>query len=249
MQLDDQVRIATPEGVALELTLAGVGSRVLATAVDGLIQALIFAIGSAMVGAAALALGPDAEMLILAGQFLWFTLVFLGYPTAFERFGDGKTPGKGVLSLRVVTTGGQPLTLTTATIRNLFRLIDLLPAFYLGGLASILATSLNQRIGDVVAGTLVIRDRPARPDLRYLATVELPSDARWDVSAITESEVIAIRRYFERRPELDEPTQTRLSAQLAIRLRDRVLLTEVPKSDEEFLLRILAEKFKRSALR
>lgn len=249
MQLDDAVRIATPEGVALELNLAGVGSRVMATTVDALVQALIIAVGAALVGAAALSVGPDADMLIFASQLLWFTIVFLGYPTIFERFNGGKTPGKSVLGLRVVTIGDQPVTLATAAIRNLFRLIDLLPAFYLGGLVAILATNLNQRIGDVVAGTLVIRDQPPRSDLRYLAAVQLPADTSWDVSAVSDAEVAAIRRYFERRPVLDEATQARLSAQLALRIKDGVQVGDRPRSDEDFLLRVLAEKLTRSSQR
>ncbi len=245
MQLDDRVRIATPEGVALELTLAGAGSRIMATTVDALIQGMVFLVGSGLFSLAALSIGPDSELVIIATQFLWLALVFLGYPTVFERFGSGKTPGKAAVGLRVVTTGGQPVSLTTAALRNLFRIVDLLPGFYVAGLASILATSLNQRIGDVVAGTLVIREARPRSDLRYLASVDLPVDRSWDVSAISEAEVIAIRRYFERRPELDEPTQARVAARLALQIKDRILITDAPRSDEDFLLRVLAEKLQR----
>lgn len=249
MQLDDRARIATPDGVALELTLAGAGSRILAAALDALIQGLILVVGSALVGVAALAVGPDAETVIVALQVLWSVLVFFGYPAAFERYAAGRTPGKSVLGLRVVTIGGQPVSMATAALRNLFRIIDLLPGFYLAGLVSILMTGLHQRIGDVVAGTLVIRDQPSRPDLSYLAAVRLPEDTGWDVSAVTNEEVAGLRRYFERKPELDEPTRSRLAAQFALILKDRVEVTDRPGSDEEFLLRVLAEKLTRGARR
>ena len=245
MQLDDRVRIATPEGVALELTLAGAGSRIIATALDSLIQGMLFLVGSGLFSLAVLGGGTNSELVIIAVQSLWLALVFFGYPTAFERFGAGKTPGKSALGIRVVTTGGQPISLTTASLRNLFRIIDLLPAFYVVGLTSILATSLNQRIGDVVAGTMVIRESPPRSDLRYLATIDLPLDTSWDVSALSELEVVAIRRYFERRPELDEATRERLAARLALHIKNRIHITDRPRSDEDFLLRVLAEKLQR----
>ena len=247
MQLDDRVRIATPEGVALELTLAGPGSRAMATAIDALIQ--LFS-GSVISGLVAFSLGPLwEESGVLVGGILsgLFVGMFVLYPTLFERFANGKSPGKQAMGIRVVSIGGQPIGFMTALLRNFFRFIDMLPAAYFAGIVAVMTTNLNQRLGDIVAGTIVIRDTTIRPNLRYLAGVDLPNDSTWDVTGVSKDEVTAIRRYFERRPALDIPTQQRISATLTAMIAPNVLLTDRPSSDEEFLLRVLAEKFQRQA--
>lgn len=247
MPLDDRIRIATPEGVALELTLAGLGSRAMAAAIDALIQGFAGLMISIIV---TLSLGPlweESDTLIggiLSGLFV---ALFVFYPTLFERYGNGRTPGKQIIGIRVVSTGGQPIGFMTALLRNFFRLIDLFPVGYLVGIAAVITTNLNQRLGDIVAGTIVIRDTAIRPNLRYLAGVDLPADSTWDVTGVSKDEVTAIRRYFERRPSLDVPTQHRVAATLTAMIAPKVLLTDQPNSDEEFLLRVLAEKFQRQA--
>jgi len=247
MQLDDRVRIATPEGVAIELTLAGLGSRAIAAAIDLLIQIFAGTLTMMVVSVALLGLFSESDTLVVGILSGLFVTVFVLFPTVFERYGNGKTPGKAIVGIRVVTMSGQPVTFLTALLRNFFRFIDMLPGGYLAGVVAISTTELHQRVGDIVAGTIVIRDSSPRPNLRYLAGVELPLDSNWDVSGVSKDEVTAIRRYFERRPALDIPTQQRIAATLTSRIAGKVLLSERPNSDEEFLLRVLAEKFQRQS--
>ena len=89
-----------------------------------------------------------------------FFLVFFGYDVLFEVRSRGRTPGKRWTGLRVVRTGGQPVTFVPSCVRNVMRLVDFLPALYAIGMLSIFVTPRNQRLGDLAAGTLVMRDRP-----------------------------------------------------------------------------------------
>ena len=95
-------------------------------------------------------------------------LIFFVYDVAFEVLAGGRTPGKRWNGLRVVRTGGQPVGFVSSTIRNLLRVVDLLPGFYLVGIVSILVTKRNQRVGDLAAGTIVAR-APRRRRARFEA--------------------------------------------------------------------------------
>ncbi|NND03646.1 MAG: hypothetical protein HKN91_12755, partial [Acidimicrobiia bacterium] len=132
---------------------------------------------------------------------------------------------------------------------NLFRLIDFLPAVYGVGIVAIATTELNQRMGDVIAGTIVIRDRELGGTLAYLSSVTLPMDNPWDVTRVSDEEIAVIRRYFERRPHMTDSTRQRLAAKLVRHLHPKVMITDRPTSDEAFLLRLLAEKLQRAARR
>ncbi len=88
-------------------------------------------------------------------------LFFWGYDVAFEVLASGRTPGKRWNGLQVVRSGGQPITFLPSATRNLLRLIDWLPSLYLVGIVSILASAKNQRVGDILAGTVVVRERRA----------------------------------------------------------------------------------------
>ena len=89
---------------------------------------------------------------------------YIGYQVVFEVLGGGRTLGKRAAGLRVVTDGGAPVGLRASLIRNVMRLIEGLPLFYLPAMISVLATRNNQRLGDLAAGTLVVREpRQATP--------------------------------------------------------------------------------------
>src|SRR5207253_9899772 len=157
------ITLATPEGVHLELTLAGVGSRFAAALVDLAIQiALLIVI--AVVGF--VVIGGRSGFEVAAVTILSF-LVFAAYDILFEVFASGRTPGKRLNGLRVVRTDGSPVGFFTSAVRNVLRLADLLPGMYLAGIVSILVTRRNQRLGDLAAGTLVVRER--RPSLGWPA--------------------------------------------------------------------------------
>jgi len=148
--------------VAIELPLAGIGSRFIAIVVDYLIWGFVFLI-----------LGIVAAIIIPALHFfggvsanwaigIFVLIIFLlqwGYFALFEAFGNGRTPGKRVARIRVIHQSGRGINFVEALARNLVRFVDYLPGMYAVGIVAIFLSRRNQRLGDMVAGTLVVRDR------------------------------------------------------------------------------------------
>lgn len=161
-------RITTPEHTVVEYDLAGIGSRAVALLVDyaaiGLVSAAVGA------GVAALAqrvphglsglLTQSSPLAYLIGLYLLSEFLFIQfYFVLFELFWNGRTPGKRLLSLRVLSASGRPVNFFSSFIRNLLRWVDILPSGYLVGLVFILSTRKEQRLGDLAAGTVVVFDR------------------------------------------------------------------------------------------
>jgi uncharacterized RDD family membrane protein YckC len=239
---EDRMTIDTPEGVTMTLPLAGVGSRFVAAGVDVTIQLLLL-------GAAFVVFGTfEAAGAASGGAFaICFFLVFFVYDVAFEVLAGGRTPGKRANGLRVVRTGGQPIGFVASTIRNLLRVVDLLPGFYLVGIVSILVTRRNQRLGDLAAGTVVARAprRRARLASPPPEPETLPAAlSAWDVSAVTAGELAAVRSFLERRHALTHAARVELARTMAERLRPRVggVPAEEALGDELFLERLAHAK-------
>ena len=220
MELDDRVTIATPEGVEVSLTLAGVGSRFVSAIVDLTIQILLI-----------LALYVVFRLSELGGYaaavytIFSFVVVF-GYDVFFEVLASGRTLGKRWNGLRVVRAGGQPITLLPSMARNVLRLVDFLPFGYLVGIISVLWTRRNQRLGDLVAGTLVIRERRTRAIEQMPIAAPEPharaEAAMLDTSALTADELAATRRFLARRFEIDDDARRELAHTMAERLRPKI---------------------------
>src|SRR5438445_1111252 len=162
MDLRPQLGVETPEHVEVHLELAGVGSRTAAAFLDtvllnlGVILIVVVArtIGTRLSGA--------VEGWLMAALVLLYYFAVLGYFVLFEALNGGRTPGKQALGIRVVMETGHPVTPAAAVVRNLVRLIDcylpLLP--FLPGLLMVFLQRRNQRLGDLAAGTIVVRDHP-----------------------------------------------------------------------------------------
>lgn len=160
--------ISTPEGVRFEIPLAGPTARFLAWLVDALVihgAVALCAQGLNVVKA----LNPDVVTAVLV--ILYF-LMTIGYPMAMEWMWRGQTVGKRVFGLRVIDASGKRLELTQIVLRNLLRVVDVLPGFYLVGGSSLVLSKRCQRLGDIVADTVVIRQRklslPSIPEVRNL---------------------------------------------------------------------------------
>jgi uncharacterized RDD family membrane protein YckC len=236
---DDRLAIATPEGVEVELTLANIGSRFIAGAIDFTIQALVII-------ALALLLQPAGDAGVAIFSSAMFAVIFF-YDVLFEVLGRGKTPGKRWTGLRVVRAGGRPITLVPSALRNILRIIDILPGFYGVGMTVIFITDRNQRVGDLVAGTYVLRDRhgdlyPAEPALLWL---DAGPAATWDTSAVSGEDVATVRSFLERRKDLRAQARQHVAAQLASRLRSRVGGVPTEMADEAFLEALVAAKAER----
>lgn len=161
---DEKIHIDTPENVVFGFTVAGMGSRFLAGLLDMiLIMLLILAANLTLY---TLLKTLDALDQGVTGNWLWAAfglltfLIFWGYYIFFEMVWNGQSPGKRRLGLRVIRTDGSPVTLTESFIRNLIRLFDFLPAYYGVGIITMFINKQSRRLGDLVAGTLVVHDRP-----------------------------------------------------------------------------------------
>ncbi|HEX6022696.1 MAG TPA: RDD family protein [Solirubrobacter sp.] len=239
MQYEDSRQIATPEGVQLALPLAGIASRFMALMLDLLI---IFSVAVILLMAALVT--AEAIAAIIASALV--LVFYIGYFVLCEVAGGGRTVGMRAAGLRVVMDGGGPVGLRASLIRNLMLLIEGLPLSYAPAIVSVLATKNNQRLGDLAAGTLVVRDIKA-PRPQHFAPPPLPPIpperyASWDVTAIGDNETAAVRAFLERRQQLDPNARAQIAAQLAGRLRPLVAGVRPGLPDEAFLEHLAAAK-------
>jgi uncharacterized RDD family membrane protein YckC len=230
MEYEDTRTIATPEGVELELRLAGLGSRFSAGLIDFTLKGLL--VVAVVILAELTAGGVAAVILLAAGVF--FAMVV--YDVLFEVRAGGRTPGKRALGMRVVLADGGAVGLRASAVRNLLRLVEGLPLSYLPAILSILLTRNNQRLGDLAAGTVVARE-PASQGLQSFATSH-PACAQaddWDVSTVTAEELAAVRSFLGRRDGFEPAARTELARALADRLAPRVGGVPAGVAPERFL--------------
>lgn len=218
MRLDDRVTIATPEGVPIDLVLAGLGSRFIARLLDSLIQGIIILALVAVLGV------TNAPGIGVAVVIVLTFLVVFAYDVPFEVLNRGRTPGKASAGIRVVGRGGEPVSFLASAVRNILRIVDFLPVFYLLGSASIVATEHGQRLGDLAGGTYVMRER--FPGLKSAVTAPLtvPADAvsTWDVSSVAPDELDVVRQFLARRLALEWPVRSYFAHSLATRLGPKI---------------------------
>jgi uncharacterized RDD family membrane protein YckC len=212
--------MVTPEAVPLEFQTANVGSRILAYVIDmAVVVAGIFAglFAVALLGQATDVVVPDwvAITIVLVLLPSWW----LGYFIAFETLWRGRTPGKAALGLRVVTTEGAPVRFRHAAIRSLLGIVDIAIASGFFAVMFILLTRDNQRLGDLVAGTLVLRERSglaAPAPVSFAAPAGLEAyTATLDTSRLTIEEYQAVRTYLLRAASLPPGPRAALALQLA----------------------------------
>ena len=155
----DELVVATPERVAFRFETAGLGSRFAAQLIDvALLGVLLLGLTQVAAGIANLSGAPDvgALVLVVAGF-----LGFWAYWIVPEAVWSGRTLGKLLLNLRVIDARGGPISVGQAVIRNLLRVVDFLPTSYAVGAIAIFCSARNQRLGDLAAGTVVVRERAA----------------------------------------------------------------------------------------
>lgn len=226
-------RFVTPEAVAVERELAGLGSRFAAALLDILIQIAIFA--AVGIGLAAARPGPDTVVVVVL--VTWVALLWV-YPIAFETGLGGQTPGKRAARIRVVRSDGRPVSFLPVLVRNLLRIVDLLPSMYAVGAVLILVTPRGQRLGDLAAGTVVVYETPV-PEPQELAFEHGPDRERltrgMDVGTLTPQEYSVVRSFLLRRGGLDPAARAGLADRLADGLRRRVGAPEGRESSEAFL--------------
>jgi uncharacterized RDD family membrane protein YckC len=261
--IGDQLNIETPELVAIEMPLAGIGSRFIAILIDYLIWGAAFFVLAIMAAIIVPALhvfgGVSANWAIGVFVLIIFLLQW-GYFTLFEAFDFGRTPGKRVARIRVIHQSGRGVNFVESLARNLVRFVDYLPGFYAVGVVSIFVSRRNQRLGDMVAGTLVVRDREADaprwgeigsrsltapalavespippPHLR----VTLPAPALAKLSA---ADLEVLEGFFARRLEMDLATRAALANRIASALCAKSGLSIPPDTSVETFIEAVAHQ-------
>ncbi len=222
MEYEDRIAISTPEGIEIQYTLAGLASRGVAAIIDLLVKAAV------VLAVLAILAGVDAssQAVAVAVTVTSFVVLFV-YDVAFEVWGGGCTPGKRLSGLRVVTAGGHPVELAASGVRRLLWLIDAPVTVFIVGTVAILVTEHNQRLGDLAAGTVVVREELRSIDPIAAASapspVSIPSDATSvDVTEISPTELAAVRDFLARRSSLPTDARIRVARRLAGALEPKV---------------------------
>lgn len=244
MDYEDRITIATPEGVDLEVALGGLGSRFTAGLIDFLLESLL--VGAALAAFFGLGelIGFNDSLTDALGAAVASALVFLAlfaYHVLFETRANGRSPGKRAAGLRVVRAGGQPVGFRVSSVRNIVRALEGPPTLYFPAVMAILLTRRNQRLGDLAAGTLVVREARTRAE----ASPGSPPPAApvgWDVSGVGAEQVATVRQFLERRHSLASEPRARLAGDLADRLRPRVAGADAGLDAERFLEQLAAAK-------
>lgn len=245
--MDRSISVRTPESIAFSYELAGLGSRFLAVAVDMALQlgVLLLIVWGLYLAGSHLPLGPvKASVPEKTAQALGFAilavvifLVFFGYFIAFETFRSGQTPGKKLLGIRVVRDGGYPIDIGGAFIRNLIRIGELGLGFYALSALSCLLSSENKRLGDIAAGTIVVRDARAQSLTAILRDAQEPPSR---MPLLSEQEHALISRFIARRGQMAAQPRRTLASQIAQSVRKRVSRDLQLLDDEELLEKLNA---------
>jgi uncharacterized membrane protein SpoIIM required for sporulation/uncharacterized RDD family membrane protein YckC len=233
-RLSQTVDIETPELVVVSYTVAGLGSRVYAALIDLAICALAFvlviigvvALGARSITEQATQASPSTAWAVAVMIIMQFVILW-GYYLLFEGLRDGQTPGKRFLRLRAVRDGGYSVGFSASAIRNLLRIVDLQPVFtYLVGITSVAVSKSGKRIGDLVAGTIVVREALVQQPLQS-AAAPVEQEAGGQLTAVlTDAEFHLLERWGDRRASLTPERRRQITAQVAARLRE-----SLPPSD------------------
>lgn len=216
------LEIETPELLTLHLPLAGFGPRALAFFLDSLLIALaqIVVTGLLILIGASMSIfqtmtGNMQQMIVVL--MIFFLIVLLIYPLyfiVFESIWNGQTPGKRTTGIRVVQRGGLPLNTQAIVMRNMMRLVDMLPSNNFAGVISFFASSNQQRIGDLVADTVVIREFATDQPLSWIQAYGSQGQEQREVGTVTPRIALAIDSYLQRAMNLEPELRHNLSGAL-----------------------------------
>lgn len=206
----------TPEAVRVRADAAGVGSRLIALMVDAVIQLVVLV--PVLIGFLSDGLSGTAESVVLS--LLVFGILW-GYFVAFEWLRGGQTPGKSVQGIRVVQTSGEPAGFAPVMVRNLVRIVEVYALPFIA-LISMFASARSQRLGDVAAGTMVVRDRTMPLPSTVTVAPLAPGVPALDTSGLSERDYTVLRTFLARRLTLEPEARQRLAASIAATVRRQV---------------------------
>ncbi len=241
MQFFNRITLQTPESVELEFTLAGIGNRAYALLIDYLVWGLILIgflitwliFSTQLADAIGILVGgtEQVSLWLQAIQILISFFIYVGYFVFFEALWQGQTPGKRYVKIRVIRDDGRPAGLQQATLRALLRPVD--DTFFLGVFLIALGKR-EKRLGDWVAGTLVIQEErpiasasfPVSEQAQALAN-QLQMEA--DLSRLLPEDFAVIREYLQRSGAMTTQAKAELSRELAHQVKEVMALEKLPK--------------------
>ena len=244
--------IQTPEGIVFPLLLAGPVTRFLAVFLDAACVNVILVIVSYFIVVFGF-LGMD---LLLAFYVLSYFVVSIGYPIATEWYWRGQTLGKRLLRLRVMDAQGLRLQFSQIVIRNLLRFVDMLPVFYLVGGVSSLVNRQAQRLGDIAANTIVVRNSEIpEPDLAQVLSGKYNSFRNYPHlvarlrQRVSPSEAGIALQSLLRRDQLNPEARLELFAEIASHMKQ---IVEFPQeamegiTDEQYVRNVVDLLFRKA---
>ncbi|HYW51410.1 MAG TPA: RDD family protein, partial [Gemmatimonadaceae bacterium] len=238
--LDATLDVETPEQVVVSYTLAGIGTRGAAALIDLLLMLLLT--GALWYAAATVPkLVPGLRSVAGEGWLTAFLIlgqfsILWGYYVTFEAIWDGQTPGKRLLGLRVVRNGGGGVDLGPSAARNVIRFVDFLPFGYFVGMIAVIANQRNQRLGDLVAGTIVVRERLLRHQRPAAAASPAADDEDVPLATLDDERFALLDRFVAREATLDATSRARIATALVTRVGADV------RTDPVAALRILHQR-------
>lgn len=246
-----EVIVRTPENIELRYELCGAGSRAAAYLIDVLLMVLVgqllanFIAYFIVILVRSFAVASESWVAAFAG-LLAFAL-YNGYFVFFEWLLNGQTPGKRLLHIRVIKEGGYALRFVDTLLRNLLRTIDFIPAFYGVGLVSLLLTRHCQRLGDLVAGTLVVRQQPMEKqfllaELTPAFGSESAALPAAQLGAVPAELVSLVHQFLGRRAELAPRSRQEFAVEFVDLIRRTSgLEPQTAQSNENFLVAVLTQ--------
>lgn len=245
----EKLIIETPEQTSIEFPLAGIGSRFLALLIDSLIQAGVAIILGLLFAALSLGLGaggpgPSSTAAIwgVAILIIGFFLLFYGYFILFEAIWNGQTPGKRLTHIRVIKDSGQPITTIDAVGRNLLRIIDQLPVAYGIGVLCAWISPQSKRLGDYIAGTVVVHEKLFESAPAQWIGPQQPSVYQYSANRLTPEEFALVETFLSRRNSLEPGVRYDMAAGIVRRIESKLVLPPDRPSAEKLLEEIANER-------
>ena len=248
MRFFNRINLETPESVELEFTLAGIGNRAYALAIDYLVLGLSILLTLILTLFLTYQIAPDLNIStsssnflkwLWAIEFLIIFIIYVGYFVIFETLWQGQTPGKKWVKIRVIRDDGKSARLPQAALRALLRPVDDL--FFIG-VFLIIFTKKEKRIGDLVAGTLVIQEEQGTKSANFPISNEANDLAvqlriESEIANLLPEDFATIRDYLQRRNTIMLEYQHQLSRKLAHQVKEIIVLKDIPEgySANQFL--------------
>lgn len=247
----EKLTIETPEQIDLEFPVAGLGSRGLALLVDSLIQLIVVvlvAVLMQMISPGLARYWATAGKWMTAGVIFLMFCLYWGYFALFEVFWNGQTPGKRTARIRVLSASGRPITVFEAIARNFLRAVDSQLGYGVG-LIAIAVDKRNRRLGDMVAGTVVVHELQDQGDSYWYSQqsnmVTTPSVEA--VTAMTAQEFQLIETFLNRRLDLPYDQREMTAIKIADRIGTRLNVAPADRTPPENFLEELSRRYRDAA--